>query len=273
MIHKLLDSQFFLRSTLLSTPHSRLVAGMTLSPLDFVALDFRKNLEECLQARAREQIKCLELLDMKGARCIIPRQTHSTDIHYVNYASIDANAYFYGDGLYCFEDNILLGVTVADCAGILLYDTSTNFFAALHSGWRGTVGSMGHNTQKSISQRCIEIYYDVSKNNINNLHVWISPCAKSCCYQIGQELVPLFNSYPQCIHTVHTDTTIQYFLDISTYIYLQMVSLGIPSKNIEISPFCTICNEQFHSHRRVQAQNALKTPNKERRSMVFIGRN
>ena len=42
------------------------------------------------------------------------------------------------DGMVTLDGDVVLGVTVADCVPILIYDRGTGAFGLLHSGWRGT---------------------------------------------------------------------------------------------------------------------------------------
>src|SRR5690606_344296 len=46
------------------------------------------------------------------------------------------------DGMMTAGRDILLCISVADCAGVLLYDPEHEAVAGLHSGWRGTAGNI-----------------------------------------------------------------------------------------------------------------------------------
>ena len=75
-------------------------------------------------------------------------QVHGADVRLVkdeSAAQPDPNVL--GDAVYCDAlvsnvPRILLGVKTADCVPILIGDSRTGAFAAVHAGWRGTVASI-----------------------------------------------------------------------------------------------------------------------------------
>src|ERR1035437_2570743 len=68
-------------------------------------------------------------------KAVYQNQVHSANVTVVlgNEGIVTEN-----DALITSETNLLLGVTVADCTPILLYDPSSHLIAAIHAGWRGT---------------------------------------------------------------------------------------------------------------------------------------
>lgn len=180
------------------------------------------------------------------------QNTRSADaaLHLENASTLYPEA----DGHYTLQTDACLGVLVADCAGVLLHDVSTNYNAALHSGWKGT----SHN----IVGACIQ---DAEKKRIahpSSLIAWISPCARMCCYEVGSAVAEYFISiYPEaCRYDVKTK---KHSLDIARIIEMQLKISGLMPHNIHTAPVCTICSERFHSHRRDGPYSG--------RCLVFIG--
>ncbi len=167
----------------------------------------------------------------------------------------NVTCYRKADGHYTLQKNFCLGILVADCAGVLLYDVHTGYSAALHSGWKGTAGN--------IVGACIE---DAQKKKIadpSSLIAWISPCARACCYEVGHEVAEHFvRNYPQACH--YNAETKKYMLDIARVITMQLETSGLMSHNIHAAPLCSICSEYFHSHRRESTRSG--------RCLVFIMR-
>lgn len=62
-------------------------------------------------------------------------QVHGTEILYAT----EAGRYMGHDALITNKPGLLVGVTVADCVPILIYDPAHKAVAAIHAGWRGTV--------------------------------------------------------------------------------------------------------------------------------------
>lgn len=228
-------------------------SGMTLSGIDFLSYKDYDDIIVFHTDRQKKQMEFLHTLGLEKTESIIPFQIHSTNILEVQSADIvQANTQnipyiIEGDGIYSFDSNILLGVSVADCVGIILYEPKTRFIAALHSGWRASVGyATNKNQQQSIIQRCVEECIFSHNISLAEISVWISPSAKSCCYEIGEEIAHYFEPYPQALKK--RNNTI--YADISAYIYAELCELGFQKNNIYRDPRCSICDTKFHSHRR-----------------------
>src|SRR6185312_17495293 len=71
----------------------------------------------------------------REARFVYQNQIHSAN---VNLVRGDEGLVRESDALITTEPNVFLGVTVADCTPILLYDPARKIIAAVHAGWRGT---------------------------------------------------------------------------------------------------------------------------------------
>jgi polyphenol oxidase len=140
------------------------------------------------------------------------------------------------DGMYTDEKGVILNAKIADCAAVLMYDSSKQCALALHSGWRGT--------KQKISIKGINILENEYSSNPKDILVYISPAAGGDVYEVGEEFVELFP------HSVKPEKNGKYLYDNKHEIFLQLISTGILEKNIEISPICTIKNHEFHSFRR-----------------------
>ena len=75
---------------------------------------------------------------MGAAHLILPRQVHGTTTVRVTtpWPPDDAPE---ADALVTTEPNLLIGITTADCAPILLCDASAGVVAAAHAGWKGAL--------------------------------------------------------------------------------------------------------------------------------------
>jgi YfiH family protein len=160
------------------------------------------------------------------------KQIHSDLIYIVNEDDESAD----GDGLITNQKGLLILVKVADCAGILLFDPINEVVAAIHSGWRGT--------QQQIVMKAIEMMYDNFGSSPLDLLAFISPCASKEKYEVGEDVA---KNFPQSISSIGNG---KYLFDNKNEIKLQILSMGINEKNIEISNICTIENEDYHSFRR-----------------------
>jgi YfiH family protein len=111
-------------------------------------------------------------------------QVHSRDVYSIgNPASAGAPerlspAAFarQGDGMVSFCRDVFLALTVADCLPVFLFDTENFFFAALHSGWRGT----------GIVLRALSVMTQAGTRP-EAVAAVLGPCIQGCCYKVDEQ--------------------------------------------------------------------------------------
>ena len=82
------------------------------------------------------------------------------------------------------DPSVAIGVRVADCAPILLFDATTNAVGAAHAGWRGTAAGAGR-----AAVRAMEATFG---SNPAEIVAAIGPCLGACCGEVGPEVVEAF---------------------------------------------------------------------------------
>src|SRR5690606_16885878 len=82
-----------------------------------------------------------EALDISQKDLIIPGQTHSTNVKILS-NQVEISGLDCTDALVTDIPNICIAVLAADCVPILIYDPKRKVIAAVHSGWKGTVGKI-----------------------------------------------------------------------------------------------------------------------------------
>jgi YfiH family protein len=81
-----------------------------------------------------------------------------------------------GDGMVSFRPDVFLALTVADCLPVFLLDTENLFFAALHSGWRGTgivLNALAMMTRAGTRPEAVAAV--------------LGPCIQGCCYKVDEQ--------------------------------------------------------------------------------------
>ena len=143
------------------------------------------------------------------------------------------------DGVVTSKKNIMLTILTADCMALLAYDDKNKIIGAAHAGWRGTKDNIVKNM----------IDFMVKKGaKIENIKVALSPCIKSCCYEVGEDVAKHFFEFEDAI--VKTGEK-KWHLDISIVNKLKLLDLGIKEENIELNNTCTSCNSQdYFSYRK-----------------------
>ncbi|MFO7867834.1 MAG: peptidoglycan editing factor PgeF [Bacteroidales bacterium] len=165
-----------------------------------------------------------------GYKPVCLEQIHSNSVHKVDsqYESPQQ-----GDAFYTRKKGILLTITTADCAPILIHDTQYTIIAAIHSGWRGAHSHIIENTISELSQYVTP----------ESLHAYIGPMIQQSAYKVGEEFYTFFPStYIQKIKNAFHFNLNQYIEDTLT-----KCNIG----TITNTKLCTHGNPNlFYSYRR-----------------------
>lgn len=146
------------------------------------------------------------------------------------------------DGLVCKEEGVLLSVRGADCVTVLLYDGKNRVCGACHSGWRGTLGKIAAKTALSMCAIGAEAEHIVAA---------IGPSARSCCYNVGEELYESFLAQDVSNRAFFQNRDGKLYLDLQGAVVSALEEAGLKEENIADGGECSICNEnRYFSHRR-----------------------
>lgn len=155
------------------------------------------------------------------------------------------------DGMVTGETGLMLGITVADCVPVLLYDPVAKCIGAVHSGWRGTA--------KEISANAVEMMADKFGSRPSDIEVRVGPCICGKCYEVGAELIDEFRvRFPENEIKAFFEKTgrsdengrVKYLLDLPRAILFTLKRCGVDEKNITLSQVCTFETEELGSWRR-----------------------
>jgi len=192
------------------------------------------------------------------------RQVHSDLIHQISELPPDQ---LVGDGLITQTPGILLGIQTADCLPVILVDTKRRAVGIFHAGWRGTIKRI---VEKGVGE--MRRWFGTLPHD---LKAAIGPGIHNCCYQVGPEVRDQFESqfeyasslfhemeehdevrekYPMLFLTArapgHSVLPRKIFLDLSEANRRQLLAVGVPAKDISVSPLCTACrSDLLFSHR------------------------
>jgi YfiH family protein len=151
-----------------------------------------------------------------------------------------------GDALVTDRSDVAIGVTVADCAPILVCDPERRAIGAVHAGWRGTVAGVLEAALETIRRR-----YGSAPSD---LRLAIGPAIGPCCFEVGDDVIDALlardpgNS--ECIATRDR----RRFVDLVAANRRQALAAGIPPGRIGSVGLCTACHPGlFCSYRRDRA--------------------
>ena len=94
-----------------------------------------------------------ESLQISSTNIMIPRQTHSTNVCWVDTFGEVADT----DAVITDKAGLCIAVKTADCIPVLLFDRRQHRTAAIHAGWRGTVGRIVEKTLQQMQSRAEDL--------------------------------------------------------------------------------------------------------------------
>lgn len=197
----------------------------------------------------------------RGFRLASCWQIHSAEVRQVLDFddAIDGNHRM--DALVSDAADVLLGVKTADCIPVLLGDTRTGAFAAVHAGWRGTVQSIVVNTVRKMNEAYATKPAD--------LVAAIGPAATARNYEVGQDVIDAFReNFPDSEKLLTPTREGHAKIDLHTANKDQLTDLGVSESRISVSDLCTMERTDLFFSYRVEKRLYGKTG----RLMAVIGR-
>ncbi len=143
------------------------------------------------------------------------------------------------DAVITNKPNVFACVSIADCTPVLVYDPKQKAVAAIHAGWRGTSAKIVIETLKAM----LANYGTRGEDCL----AFIGACIGEKNFEVGEEVAIQFSD-----DVKHFDEQKQkYFVDLKKENKKQLIQSGLFEKNIEISNYCTIDdNDKFFSYRK-----------------------
>lgn len=180
----------------------------------------------------RNRGRLFEVLGVDPDWVALAGQVHGTRVR-----SVTAGGTYAGtDGLVTRVPGLALGIQVADCAAVLLWDPSARVAGAVHAGWRGAAGG--------ILPRALEVM-EGEGASAENLYAFISPCLSQDRFEVGEEVAVQF---PDAF--VDRRSHAKPHLDLKGFLRGQLTGAGVDPARVEVHPGCTLSGERYYSWRR-----------------------
>ena len=144
------------------------------------------------------------------------------------------------------DPEVAIGVRVADCAPVLLFDRGTGAAGAAHAGWRGAARRAAISAVRAMRQ--------TFGTSPSDLVAAIGPCLGRCCGEVGPEVADAFRdggadaaSIEKWFRPGRADRS---FLDLPAANRDQLIAAGMSPDAIFDSGLCTKTHrERLHSYR------------------------
>ncbi len=169
---------------------------------------------------------------------ILPEQVHDNRIQTVDRLSVGIVPGI--DGLVSRDAPV--AVLAADCVPVLLVDPVGHVCAAVHAGWKGTLGGIVGNAVGEM----VKIGADIRR-----IYAFIGPHIGLCCYDVPEERARLFKDRFGRDEKMAARIDGRWHLDIGWANYRQLTGIGISPEHIDAPLACTSCqNDTFFSYRK-----------------------
>lgn len=154
------------------------------------------------------------------------------------------DAFFAYDAMYTRDKDLWLWSFHADCCPVLLYCSEQRIVAAIHSGWKGTVGEIvGKVTSHLISNENVKP---------DEIYAYIGPSINQKNFEAKDDIINLVKQMSfetSSFYTLKDDGA--YLLNSKGLIKQQLLNLGVKEEQITVSNLCTIeNNDLFFSYRK-----------------------
>ena len=173
---------------------------------------------------------------------VIPRQTHTTNVRVVTDVPTQEELHEV-DAVVTHLKGFCLCVSTADCVPVLLYDKEKQVVAAVHAGWRGTVG------------RIVEKTLDVMKSQYGtdgkDVIACIGPSISLESFEVGDEVYTAFEEAGFDMNRIARRYE-KWHLDLWEANRMQLLAHGVFPQHIEVAGICTyLHHDDFFSARRL----------------------
>lgn len=238
----------YLRSSLIPFKHAFTSRAGGVSGGGFASLNLsfgRGDPDENVLENYRILGRALGIDPMKAA---YTKQTHGTTVRTVRAGeglSPTDPAPGEADGLATAEKNMPLFCFTADCVPVLLCDPEAGTAAAVHCGWRSSVGD--------ILRAAVSAMEELGAS-AENMRAAMGPAIGPCCFETDSDVPEAVERY---IGAEAAAPFIRpgakpgkYTVDLRAADRARLIQLGLRPENIDVSDICTKCRSgEYWSHR------------------------
>jgi YfiH family protein len=208
-----------------------------VSPPPYHSLNIGINTRDDDQLIAQNRKRFFNALGLQNPSFTYSHQIHGKEVFHAQLPASQAVQGF--DAIISNQPNLLIGVTIADCCPVLIYDTSNQAFAAIHAGWRGTVAQIVKHT--------LDHMQTTFGTQASNCFAFVGTCISQSFYEVDEQVAQHFNP----AHKTEGKAFDKWHVDLRASNRHQLIEWGLPHYQVEVSPFCTWANnEDYFSHRR-----------------------
>ncbi len=199
-----------------------------------------------LRDQADEWAAVAASLSVSRERLLLIRQVHGTTVAVARRGQSQPWPGPQADIIISDDPDVAIGVRVADCAPVLLWDRRTGAAGAVHAGWRGAAAQAA-----AVAVRAM---HDTFAAKADDLAAAIGPCLSACCGEVGPEVVEAFRRGGADASAIDAwfrpGAGDRSLLDLPRANRDQLIAAGVPADAIFNSGLCTKTHHlRLHSYR------------------------
>src|SRR5262245_14319310 len=137
-----------------------------------------------LRGDDREWASVASSLAVDAARLLLIKQVHGVQVAIARRGRTDGWTRPEADAIVTDDPIVAIGVRVADCAPVLLFDPVNHVAGAAHAGWRGAAAG--------VSIAAVRAMGETFGSRPADLIAAIGPCLGRCCGEVGPDVLAAF---------------------------------------------------------------------------------
>lgn len=224
------------------------LGGVSQGDYTSMNLSFTRGDEE--EAVRENYRRMAEAIGVSCENMVLSQQTHTTNVRVVTEADRGKGImtpldYKDVDGMVTNVPGICLVTFYADCVPLYFVDTNRKAIGLSHSGWRGTVGKIGKETVRKMT----EVYGSDPKDII----AAVGPSICMDCYEVSEDVILKFKenfAEEYWKDLFYKKENGKYQLNLWKANEIVFKEAGILQEHIAVTNVCTHCNSKIlYSHR------------------------
>ncbi|TGK35176.1 laccase domain-containing protein [Leptospira gomenensis] len=153
--------------------------------------------------------------DLPASDVYILGQVHGDRV--LDFDKSDPNQSPEGDAWFGLGSNRILCIKTADCMPLFFWSETSDRFAAVHSGWKGTLAG--------ISEKTLSTTFPSETLRDGSLRGFLGPCAREFRYEVGEDVASLFRAEdPDCLSPTGNG---KFLLNLEKFLRFRLEKRGI----------------------------------------------
>ncbi|MBR1456283.1 MAG: peptidoglycan editing factor PgeF [Oscillospiraceae bacterium] len=240
------DGLIYMRSTLIGARHAFTTRFGGVSRGVYATLNVLSNRGDDREDVRENWRRVCALMGAGPDGCAVTHQVHGSEVRVVTaddrHAALTPVPYE-ADGIVTNVKGLPIFCFTADCVPVLLWDETGAAAAAVHCGWRGSVGDILKNAVDKL---------ELLGARRERLRAALGPAIGACCFETDDDVPEAVTAYlggdTEGLFRRRDDG--KTLVDLRGANARRLTQLGLLPEKIDVSQECTMCShDKYWSHR------------------------